>query len=170
MTASTTTLPDQLAEPSTNFAHILGDELRQIRRQRRWSRKELRRRLKQPVSLPTLASYELGTRHCSVDRLVEICEALETDAPELLRRVLQRLTSTTRFECLHVDLRPVIDDNSHKLRAFRRWAEQRLATAIGPDTGIHLAPPTVEHLAELCDITTPDLIATLATLGAIRDV
>jgi hypothetical protein len=168
MSASITDRPT--SEPEvTDLTHILGDELRQARRQLRWSRKELRGRLAHRVSLPALASYELGTRQCSVSRFVEICDALETTAPELLACALRRRASTTHADGLHVDLRPVIGDNSRKLCAFRRWAEHRLATSLGNDAGVHLAAPTVERLAELCGVTTPDLVATLATLGAIQD-
>jgi len=168
MTASTTIHPTSEAE-ATDLTHILGDELRQVRRDRRWSRKELRARLEHHVSLPALASYELGIRQCSVNRFVEICEALETAAPELLAHALRRLTSATHIDGLHVDLRPVINDNSRKLCVFRRWAQQRLATTPSTDTGVRLAAPAVERLAELCGVTTPDLIATLATLGAIQE-
>jgi len=168
MSASTTERPTSEAE-ATDLTHILGDELRQARRQLRWSRKELRGRLKHCVSLPALASYELGTRQCSVNRFVEICDALETAAPELLGRAMRRLASVTHAGGLHVDLRPVIGDNSRKLCVFRRWAEHRLAATLGSDTGVHLAAPAVERLAELCGVTTPDLVATLAGLGAIQD-
>jgi hypothetical protein len=168
MSASTTLHPASEAEP-TDLTHILGDELRQARRHRHWSRKELRGRLKHRVSLPTLASYELGTRQCSVNRFVEICEALETAAPELLARALRRLAGATHGGGLRVDLRPVIGDNSRKLCVFRRWAEHRLATTLGTDTAVHLAAPAVERLAELCGVTTPDLVATLTTLGAIQE-
>ena len=166
MSASTTVHPTSAAE-ATDLTHILGDELRQARRRLRWSRKELRARLRHHVSLPALASYELGTRQCAVNRFVEICEALETAAPELLARALRR-TSATHVGGLHVDLRPVIGDNSRTLCVFRRWAEQRL-TSLGGDTAVHLAAPAVEHLAELCGVTTPDLVATLTTLGAIQN-
>lgn len=167
MSASTTIRPT--AEAEADLTHLLGDELRQARRHRHWSRKDLRGRLTHRVSLPALASYELGTRQCSVNRFVELCEALETAAPDLLARALRRLTSATHAGGLHVDLRPVIGDNSRKLCVFRRWAEQRLAATVGSDTGVHLAAPAVERLAELCGVTTPDLVATLTTLGAIQD-
>jgi hypothetical protein len=167
MSASTTLHP--ISDTEADLTHILGDELRQARRLRRWSRKELRSRLKHRVSLPALASYELGTRQCSVHRFVEICEALETAAPELLARAMRRLTSATHTGGLHVDLRPVLGDTSRKLCVFRRWAQHRLATTVSSDTGVHLAAPAVERLAELCGVTTSDLVATLATLGAIQD-
>jgi hypothetical protein len=168
MSASTTIHPAAEAL-ATDLTHILGDELRQARRRRRWTRRQLRGRLEHHLSLPALASYELGTRQCTVNRYVEICEALDTAAPELLARALRRLASLTHPGGLHIDLCPVIGDDSKELCAFRRWAEHRLATSPGRDTAVHLAAPAVDRLAELCGVTTPDLVATLAALGAIRD-
>ena len=59
-----------------DFRHAI----RSLRKQRGWTRKELNRRLQSDISLQTLATYELGTRQCSVTRLVEICVALGVPA------------------------------------------------------------------------------------------
>ncbi|EWM13370.1 hypothetical protein KUTG_03674 [Kutzneria sp. 744] len=63
-------------DPMT-YQRVLGDELRKLRKQRGWTRKVLQGKLQTEVSLQTLATYELGTRQCSVVRLAEICLALE---------------------------------------------------------------------------------------------
>src|SRR3981081_3049844 len=57
------------------YQRILGDELRKLRRQRGWTRKELNQHLQSEISLQTLATYELGTRQCSVVRLVGLWPA-----------------------------------------------------------------------------------------------
>ncbi|HEV7649868.1 MAG TPA: helix-turn-helix transcriptional regulator [Actinophytocola sp.] len=162
------------AEPQneTDFEHddfmrVLGDELRRARNEHRWSRKELRARLTQYVSLPTLASYELGTRHCSVNRFVEICDALETTAPELLARVLRRSDCAIQRRDLHIDLRAVVCNSGSTFPAFRRWAQHRLATSPKADDSIHLDASAVELLAELCSLTKPDLVTYLTKLGAV---
>ena len=72
------------------YQRVLGDEIRSLRKQRGWTRKELNKRLQTEISLQTLATYELGTRQCSVVRLVEICHALDVPAHEVLARVHER--------------------------------------------------------------------------------
>jgi transcriptional regulator with XRE-family HTH domain len=171
MSFSAAGLPDRQTEAAAgqdDFTHLLGDELRHARKQRHWSRKELRSRLTGHVSLPTLASYELGTRHCPINRFVEICEALETTAPELLARVLRRSDHGTEAGGLHIDLLLVARDKGSTFHAFRRWAQYRLATSSGAETSIRLATPAVERLAELCDLTTPALVTNLTALGAVQ--
>src|SRR5882672_6371061 len=59
------------------YQRVLGDEIRRLRKQRSWTRKDLNERLQSEISLQTLATYELGTRQVSVIRFVEICLALD---------------------------------------------------------------------------------------------
>lgn len=54
------------------YQRILGEELRKLRTERGWTRKELGEKLQSGISLQTLATYELGTRQCSVVRLAEL--------------------------------------------------------------------------------------------------
>jgi len=151
-----------------DFMLVLGDELRKARRRRRWTRKQLQERLNPPVALPTLASYEMGMRHCSVNRFIEICEALEASPPAILANALRRAAAAAPTGCLDIDLRPVVSDDGRTLRAFRRWAQQRLAATPGAEPDIRLEAPTVKRLADLCNLTAPDLVARLTALGAIN--
>ena len=92
------------------YQRVLGDELRSLRKQRGWTRKELNRRLQSDISLQTLATYELGTRQCSVVRLVEICVALGVPAHEVLARVHERVFGDAPAGHLSVDLATVVAD------------------------------------------------------------
>ncbi|HEV7649873.1 MAG TPA: helix-turn-helix transcriptional regulator [Actinophytocola sp.] len=170
MTVSTVAVrnkqPDHDSEHD-NLLHALGDELRQARKQHDWSRRQLQSRLATDVAMQTLASYELGTRHYSVTRFVEMCAALEVPGPTVLRSALRRVAAA-EVGCLNVDLQPVIHDNGCELFPFRRWAQQRIVANPECPTDISLKAPAVDRLAELCGLTTGELVARLTALGAVR--
>lgn len=150
------------------FASALGDELRQARQQRGWSRKQLLARLGSDISIQTVATYESGTRQCSVARLVELCEAMDIYAHDLLGRVLERAEFNPSSH-LMVDLDRVTNDRQPELMPLHRWAHQRLAQAGRNQT--HTVPldlAALEHMAELCGISTADLIGRLRLLGPQR--
>jgi transcriptional regulator with XRE-family HTH domain len=96
---------DQAVVDDTDQAIVraIGEELRRARMSAGWSRPELIKRMKTRIPVNTYACYEQGIRQCSIPRLVEICQALDTDmeAPELIGRALQRLglrRATTRCD------------------------------------------------------------------------
>src|SRR5947208_15792184 len=90
------------------YQQVLGDEIRRLRKQRGWTRKDLNGRLQSDISLQTLATYELGTRQCSVVRFVEICLALDERPHELLARVHERLFTDAPVGRIRVDRRKVV--------------------------------------------------------------
>jgi transcriptional regulator with XRE-family HTH domain len=151
------------------YQRVLGDELRSLRKQRGWTRKELNRRLQSDISLQTLATYELGTRQCSVVRLVEICVALGVPAHQVLARVHERVFGDTPAGHLAVDLAAVVADGRPQLLPLRRWAQGRLAQlAPGQAAEVHLDLPALEYMAQLCQLSTVDLIGTLRELDHHR--
>jgi transcriptional regulator with XRE-family HTH domain len=160
MTTSTATAGE-------GHGRVLGDELRRVRKARGWTRKELRQHLNANVSLQTLATYELGTRHVNTERLFELCRALEELPQELVARVYARLTSHEPTPGrLVVNLDRVVRDQRHDLGPLRGWARERL------DHANNSAPHTVPldiialgHLAELCDLPISDLITELRAIN-----
>lgn len=147
------------------YQRILGDELRKLRRQRGWTRKELNQHLQSEISLQTLATYELGTRQCSVVRLVELCVAMDELPQDLLAKVHRRVFLDEPGR-VRVDLRKVIADDQPELQSLRRWAAGRLAQ----DTGVaahevQLDLSALERMAELCGIPTVDLVGRLRRLA-----
>ncbi|GAA1344689.1 helix-turn-helix domain-containing protein [Saccharothrix algeriensis] len=147
------------------YQRVLGEELRSLRRQRGWTRKDLNRRLQSGISLQTLATYELGTRQCSVVRLVEICVALGVPAHQVLARVHDRVFGDAPAGHLSVDLTAVVADARPQLLPLRRWAQGRLhQLAPGRSPEVHLDLPALEHMAQLCRLSTVDLIRTLREL------
>ncbi|CCH28531.1 helix-turn-helix transcriptional regulator [Actinosynnema sp. NPDC047251] len=151
------------------YQRVLGDELRSLRKQRGWTRKELNRRLQSEISLQTLATYELGTRQCSVVRLVEICVALGVPAHQVLARVHDRVFGDAPAGHLSVDLAAVVADTRPQLLPLRRWAQGRLNQLTpGQAAEVHLDLPALEYMAQLCRLSTVDLIRILRELDKNR--
>lgn len=151
---------------TATYQRVLGDELRRLRKHRGWTRRDLNRRLQSDISLQTLATYELGTRQCSVVRLVEICLALDEVPHALLARVHQRVFSDSPLGRIRLDLRKVAGDGQPDLQPLRRWAKGKLAENNGhrpPEVNLDIA--ALEQMAELCGMETVDLIARLRVLS-----
>ena len=149
------------------YQRVLGDELRKARKQRGWTRKELNNRLQTEISLQTLATYELGTRQCTIVRFVELCMALEELPHEVMSRVHDRVFAGTPAGRVHVDLRSVVRDTRSELSPLRRWAAGRLAAHVGPEPPVvPLDISALERLAELCQLETVELIGKLRPLSA----
>lgn len=140
------------------YQRALGDELRKLRRQRGWTRKELNDRMQSEISLQTLATYELGTRQCSVVRLVELCLAMDELPQDLIARVHGRVYRDEPGR-IRLDLSGIVADDQPVLRPLRRWAAARLATAAGGEVQLDLS--ALDRMAELCGVETADLLARL---------
>ena len=147
------------------YQRVLGDELRRLRRQRGWTRKVLQGKLQTEVSLQTLATYELGTRQCSVVRLAELCLALETTPQDLLAKVHSRIFHETSDDYFRFALRKVIADDQPELLPLRRWAQDRLKTSNDSSTDIGVSLLALDHMAALCGLTREELIARLQALA-----
>lgn len=145
------------------YQRVLGEELRKLRTQRGWTRKELGERLQSGISLQTLATYELGTRQCSVVRLVELCRAMDELPHHLLARVHNRLFGHD-VDQVRVNLLDVVADEQPELLPLRRWARGRLAA--GGSADVRFERATVEQLASLCDLRTEELLSRLKRLSA----
>jgi transcriptional regulator with XRE-family HTH domain len=148
------------------YQRVLGDEIRRLRKQRGWTRKDLNERLQSDISLQTLATYELGTRQVSVVRFVEICLALDALPHDLLARVHERVFTHAPVGRIRIDLRKVVRDRAPELLPLRRWAAGKLAGEQAPQGGeVHLDISALERMAELCGMETLDLIARLRRIG-----
>lgn len=146
------------------YQRTLGDELRRARKRRGWTRKDLQENLRTEISLQTLATYELGTRQCSVVRFVELCIALGEQPDELLARAHRRVYAGAEQGRVRVNLRSLADDEQPELNPFRRWASNRLHESPGSRSELFLDVSALEQLAELCGLSTVDLIDRLRRL------
>ncbi|ALG06866.1 hypothetical protein [Kibdelosporangium phytohabitans] len=145
-----------------HYQLILGDELRRLRRARGLTREQLRLRFPDPKpSTHTLATYELGTRQCSMVRFAEICLVLDELPHVLLARVHKRVVHDDQ---IHVDLRKVNTDRRPELEPLRRWARGRLHPHSTEGAVVYLPFSAIHHLAGLCGIDTTDLISHLTQL------
>jgi transcriptional regulator with XRE-family HTH domain len=153
----------------TSYQRILGEELRTARRALGWTRRDLQRRLHGEVSLQTLATYELGSRACSVLRLVELCMAMDQAPHELLERAHRRACGETARGTVTVNLASLAaapnPDEAPELAPLRRWARGRLAAAPAP-RWITLDPPALEQLGVLCHTDATSVVAKLRDLTA----
>ncbi|HEX5117147.1 MAG TPA: helix-turn-helix transcriptional regulator [Pseudonocardiaceae bacterium] len=153
---------------ASSYQRVLGDELRRVRKQRGWTRKELQHRLDNDISLQTLATYELGTRQCSVVRLAELCLAMDVLPHDVLARVHDRVFSDDRPGHLRVNLAKVVADPQPELLPLRRWAADRLQqTPPGQPGEIHLDLAALEQMAELCGLDTVELISRLRAINKV---
>lgn len=149
------------------FARALGDEIRQARKARGWTRKQLQARLSTEVSVQTLGTYELGTRQCSVARLAELCQAMNILPHDLLARVYEHTTMHDENEKLLVDLDRVLRDRQPELTPLRRWARQRLDQAeLNQPHTVRFNLAALDRLAELCGVTVVGLIGQLQELAS----
>ncbi len=146
------------------YQQVLGDELRKLRRKRGWTRKQLNACLQSEISLQTLATYELGTRHCSVTRLVELCRAMDELPHDLLAKVHQRVFVDEPGQ-IRANLRVLAGAEDQRLLPLRRWAADRLDQP-NAQNEVLLDTTALDRMAELCDLPTTDLIATLRHLEA----
>ncbi|GAA4667565.1 MULTISPECIES: helix-turn-helix domain-containing protein [Amycolatopsis] len=145
------------------YQRVLGEELRKLRRRRGWTRKELNQHLQSDISLQTLATYELGTRQCSVVRLVELCLAMDELPQDLLARVHRRVFTDEPGK-VRLDLPRIVADHRPELLPLRRWAEDRLRQQ-GAPREVQLDRPAVDRMAELCGLSTAELLALLHDLA-----
>lgn len=151
--------------PLDTLAQALGDELRIVRMRLGWTRRQLQARLPSDISLQTLGTYELGTRRCSVARLVELCHAMDVLAHDVLARAYERTGQADNAGRLCLDLDRVVHDRQLDLMPLRRWAHQRLEHAeYNQSHAVLLDMAALESMAELCDVTIVDLIGRLREL------
>jgi transcriptional regulator with XRE-family HTH domain len=147
------------------YQQTLGDELRKLRKRRGWTRKQLNQHLQSDISLQTLATYELGTRQCSVVRLAEICIALGEQPHEVLARVDKTLFAGAPGE-VQIDLAKVADSTLPELLPLRRWAADRLISMpASAEVSLNLA--AIERMAELCGIKPAELLDRLRELSSL---
>lgn len=149
------------------YQQALGEELRLLRKRRGWTRKQLNQHLQSDISLQTLATYELGTRQCSVVRLAEICVALGEQPHELLARVDRTVFAAAPGD-VQIDLIKVASVDEPDLLPLQRWAAGRLEQP-GHSTQICLNKAAVEQMAELCGLAPETLLDRLRELAVSGD-
>ncbi len=142
------------------ISRAVGEELRRAREAKGWSRAQLVIMLPSGIGDRTLLSYEHGTRHLTVLRLVELCRALGVPAPALLHQALQRARIHLQNLVLQIDLRQLLADESDTFRPMVQWARNKLNE--NADGVAELAPSSVRELAAFVGCPYRDLANYLA--------
>ncbi len=158
------------------FQVVLGDELRQARERRGWSRSYLIHQLWFDVSLSTIGAWELGTRSCSAVRVWQLCVALDEPVDQVYARVLTRLEES-RQEVgqshlppagVKIDLRSATAITSAELGPLQKWAALQLDTyPEAARTTVVFTPSTVDRLAQLCGLETPTFLELAHQAGLV---
>lgn len=152
-------MPTQESQRDKTRLLLLGDGLRQAREKRGWKRDELASRLSSDISETAIRSYELGYRHVTAMRLIEICEALGVSAAEIIDDVCMHANALTVIP-IQVNLRQVAKSTSEPHDSVRQWAKGRLRT--DPSTGsVLLGPSAVRELSPAFGLTHMELAAFL---------
>ncbi|MEU3622506.1 transcriptional regulator [Amycolatopsis coloradensis] len=161
------------SEQLDQFAHILGETLRSARRERGWTRKQLRAAMctnDDDLSLQTLASYELGKRRISVERLIELCAALNKQPDELLRRATTLAFSGHYGTRITVDLLGLAHTTDPRLRPLRRWAQVRAQQSPAERILVdELDATALSAMAGITGTTVYDLVQALRELRTAHD-
>lgn len=150
LTTSAPTDSIRLVTPGHNaadkaVAKALGDELRRTRDEHGWSRAQFVTRLPSGIGERTLLAYEHGTRQLTVIRLIELCEALEVTAPDVLTLALQRARLHLEHLALQIDLRTMLNDKNNKFRPMHQWTRNRLNET--PSGIAEVSPTALRELA-----------------------
>jgi transcriptional regulator with XRE-family HTH domain len=140
----------------------LGHELRLLRKKRGLTLRRLSQRMFNVVSHKTLATYEQGIRGVSVERLFELCLAMDVRPQEVIAQVYERIHANTPHGWFMLNLSQVIHDEHQELLPLRRWAETSLNA--GGLRAVPLTSGALEQLAGLCGMDTADLITLLGEL------
>jgi transcriptional regulator with XRE-family HTH domain len=129
------------------IARALGEEIRRARESQGLNRAQLAERMSTDISAQALANYEYGIRQFSVVRLVEICDALNVPATDLLGLALQRAEINPYTGHLQVDLHAVSADKHAELKSLRKWARNRLEQDLDGTGVARLSQAVVGELA-----------------------
>jgi transcriptional regulator with XRE-family HTH domain len=158
-------LPGQVVARRT--AQVLGFELRRLRKQRGWTRGELRARLLaatgHDLSRQTLATYELGTRAITMERLAALCYTYGVRPSTLLSIVDDHVlgaeaTNEPQEDTISVDLRPLARSDRACTAPIRAWALTQLNQ--GRIT-VRLTASALTELATACGVEVEEISAAL---------
>jgi hypothetical protein len=142
------------------IARAIGQELRSVREALGWSRGQVVAALPSGIGDRTLLSYDHGTRHLTVVRLIEICRVLGFDAPLLLRQALQRARIYLDSMALRIDLKALANSRNEQFRPMVQWARNTLND--NPSGIVDVEPVVVENLARFIGCRPAELATYLS--------
>lgn len=142
------------------ISRAIGRELRRAREAEGLSRVQLVAELPSGIGDRTVLSYEHGTRHLTVIRLLELCRVLGVAGPTLLTQALQQAQLELSNLVLQVDLKRLVKHKNEKFRPMVQWARNKLNEC--PDGVADVPPSGVQELATFAGYTYRELASYLA--------
>lgn len=159
-----------VTEQAALFNGVLGRLLRQRRRARGWSQRDLCERVTTSVSESVLGACEQGTQSMTVVQLLHVCDELGADAGALVSAAFAaaypRHPVSPRTWLRFVDLART---DKPALQRLRGWATAQLRAAPAPHrptAGLYLSGPTVNAMATVCGLPVDELHEQLRGLVA----
>ncbi|SFW13757.1 helix-turn-helix domain-containing protein [Amycolatopsis australiensis] len=158
-------------DEGTRFRQALGEELRQARLQaglttRAQLSRRLRERGRHVETEKTIASWERGERDVSVGALIQVCNAMDTHAADLLRRVEWRLQAEKSGH-VPVELHQLTNTDDPLLQPLRGWARSQAPSHVnhsGP-ISLWLPPEAVVAAARQCGVNAEEILDKLQKLS-----
>jgi transcriptional regulator with XRE-family HTH domain len=144
-------------------AKTMADHLRTLRKSKRWTRKDMAKRLRRTISSQTLTTYELGTRAVPVFRHNEACGVLGVRASAVLAVAEEQVCEVTPPGGVTVNLRHLAATSIQQLGPARRWAS---LLAAGTQPVMQLTARSRALLADVCGIDQTELATLLNTVDA----
>ncbi|CRK59222.1 hypothetical protein [Alloactinosynnema sp. L-07] len=114
------------------------------------------------VTFQTLASYELGNRHCTVMRLLDLCDSLEVSASEVVGVVSCHAGDCPAPTGIVVSCAVLARTTRPALHPLRRWAKTMVTRDPSRDRVV-LSDAAVVIAAELCGLSPATMDAHLRT-------
>ncbi len=118
------------------------------------------KRVEFELHVQTLATYEQGTRQCTLGRFVAICQALGVSALDVLKDAMEQTEVPPHKLVCAVDLRVIMAGIDPELEPLRRWARNRLI-ADSKTPVVPLEPDEVATLAMFCGLSHEDFFQRL---------
>lgn len=150
-----------MTEQAALFNGVLGRLLRQRRRARGWSQRELCARVTTSVSEAVLGACEKGAQSMTVVQLLYVCDALSADAGELVSAAFAaaypRHPASPQAWLRFVELARAEEPALQRLRG---WATAQLRAAPAshrPTAGLYLSAPAVTAMATVCGLPVDEL-------------
>jgi hypothetical protein len=151
---------------AARYSAVLGAELRRRRTEELGlTRDQFVERLPREVSDEALGTWERAERQVTMNRLVDLSVAFQTQPHQLLAVVDERVWGP--FSRLMVDLPALAHTLRPELRVARRWARARLLAA-GACTVIDMSSDAVAGLATLSGVQPAELVAALRDVALAR--
>jgi hypothetical protein len=161
------------------LARALGLELRQARKRRKLTLKDIMGRMRGPVSMSSMVSYGTGARPLTVVRFVEMCKVMGEAPGQLLDKACLRASAefpddapvpaaASDDQLLFIRFAKVAESRDPVLHPFASWAKK--VAGFGPANVSTMDLDTARAMACVCGVDLPQLVELLRAADALIGV